>query len=88
MPIINFTNPIAVLLGVILFVLILYLAKEVKKSWIIGIMLFVFHMFFPADASNHALLMVNTVPDAVYVAPPGTSKSHTMSGTVLLSPVW
>ena len=45
-------------------------------------------MFFPPDASNHALLMVNTVPDAVYVAPPGTSKSHTMSGTVLLSPVW
>lgn len=51
-------------------------------------MLFEFHMFFPPDASNHALLMVNTVPDAVYVAPPGTSKSHTMSGTVLLSPVW
>ena len=45
-------------------------------------------MFFPPDASNHALLMVNTVPDAVYVEPPGTSKSHTMSGTVLLSPVW
>ena len=42
MPIINFSNPIAILLGVILFVLILYLAKEVKKSWIIGIMLFVF----------------------------------------------
>ncbi len=42
MPIINFSNPIVVLIGVILFVLVLYLGKEVKKSWIIGVMLFTF----------------------------------------------
>ena len=42
MPFINFTNPIAILLGVILFVLVLYLGKETKKAWIVSIMLFVF----------------------------------------------
>ncbi len=42
MPIINFTNPLTVLLALILFVLVLYLGKEMKKSWIIGLMLFAF----------------------------------------------
>lgn len=42
MPIINFTQPLSVLIAVILFVLILYLAKENKKAWIIGAMLFAF----------------------------------------------
>ncbi len=40
MPIINFTNPVSILIGVILFVLVLYLAKETKKAWIAGAMLF------------------------------------------------
>lgn len=42
MPFINFSNPFAILIGIILFILVLYLAKEVKKSWITGVMLFVF----------------------------------------------
>ncbi len=42
MPVINFTNPTLILLGVILFLLVLYLGREVKKAWVIGIMLFVF----------------------------------------------
>lgn len=42
MPFINFSNPTAILIGVILFLLVLYLARETKKAWIIGIMLFVF----------------------------------------------
>lgn len=42
MPFINFTNPTAILIGVILFLLVLYLARETKKAWIIGIMLFAF----------------------------------------------
>ncbi len=42
MPFINFTNPFTILLGVILFLLVLYLGRETKKSWIIGIILFVF----------------------------------------------
>ena len=42
MPIINFSNPFAVLVGVVLFVLVLYLGKEIKKSWIVGLLLFAF----------------------------------------------
>ena len=42
MPFINFTSPTAILLGVILFLLVLYLGRETKKAWIVGIMLFVF----------------------------------------------
>ena len=42
MPIINFMNPITLLIGVILFVLVSYLGKKMKQSWIIAIMLFVF----------------------------------------------
>ena len=42
MPIINFTNPISVVVGVILFLLVLYLARETKKSWIVAVMLFTF----------------------------------------------
>ena len=42
MPIINFTNPVTILIGVLLFVLVLYLGKEVKKAWIVGLLLFGF----------------------------------------------
>ena len=42
MPIIDFTNPITVLLAVILFVLVLILGKETHKSAIPAVMLFVF----------------------------------------------
>ena len=42
MPIINFTNPVSIIIGVVLFVLVAYLSKELKKSWIVGIMLFAF----------------------------------------------
>ncbi len=42
MPLINFTNPFAILVAVILFGLVLYLGRETKKSYVVGIMLFVF----------------------------------------------
>lgn len=42
MPVINFTNPVIVLIGVLLFILVLYLGKEVKKAWIVGLLLFGF----------------------------------------------
>ena len=42
MPFINFTNIITVLLAVILFGLILFLGKELHKSALPAIMLFVF----------------------------------------------
>lgn len=42
MPMINFTNPITLLMVTLIFALILILAKETKKSIIAAIMLFVF----------------------------------------------
>ena len=42
MPIINFSNPFSIIVGVVLFVLVLYLAIESKKAWITGAMLFAF----------------------------------------------
>lgn len=42
MPIINFADPFTILVGVILFILVLWLARETKKSWIMGILLFIF----------------------------------------------
>ena len=42
MPMINFTNPVTLLVVALLFVLVLILAKETKRSVITAIMLFVF----------------------------------------------
>ena len=42
LPMINFTNPYAVLVALILFILVLFLAKETKKSLVMGLMLGVF----------------------------------------------
>lgn len=42
MPMINFTNPVTLLIATLLFVLILILSKETKKSAIIAVLLFVF----------------------------------------------
>lgn len=41
-PIINFTSVVTILLALILFVLVLILGKETKKSQIVAVMLFVF----------------------------------------------
>lgn len=42
MPMINFSNPLTLLIATLIFVLVLILAKETKKSAITAIMLFVF----------------------------------------------
>ncbi len=42
MPMINFTNPLTLLIVTLIFALIVILAKETKKSIITAIMLFVF----------------------------------------------
>ena len=42
MPMINFANPMILLIATLLFVLVLILAKETKKSVITAIMLFAF----------------------------------------------
>ena len=42
MPMINFTNPLTLLIVALLFVLVLILAKETKRSIITAVMLFIF----------------------------------------------
>ena len=42
LPMINFTDPVAVLIALVLFGLVLFLSRETKKSVITGIMLGVF----------------------------------------------
>lgn len=42
MPVINFTSPVTVVVGVVLFLLVLYLARETKKAWIVAALLFIF----------------------------------------------
>lgn len=42
MPFINFQNPLTIIIGLILFILVLYLSWETKKSWIVGCLLFIF----------------------------------------------
>lgn len=44
MPFINFTNTITLLLALILFILVLFLGKESKKSELPAMMLFIFLM--------------------------------------------
>lgn len=41
-PLIDFTNPITTLLAVIVFVLVILLGKETKKSTLTAVMLFIF----------------------------------------------
>lgn len=41
-PIINFTEPLATLTALVLFVLVLFLAKETKKSMFLAVMLGIF----------------------------------------------
>ena len=51
MPMINFADPLTLLIAVILYVLVIVLARETKKSVITGVMLFAFV----------ALLIVHTI---------------------------
>lgn len=60
MPVINFTNPTLVLLGLILFLLVLYLGREVKKAWVIGIMLFAFLGILIGHAVEYVTLAGNS----------------------------
>ena len=76
MPIINFTQPFSIFVGVVLFVLMLFLAKENKKAWIIGTVLFAFI----------GLLVGHTVeppppPPARPAPPPDTPPAPTSQNT-------
>ena len=78
MPMINFTNPLTLLISTMLFVLVLILAKETKNSVITAIMLFVFvglliaHVVIYTTASNLTQstatdLIITMVFDLIFV---------------------
>ncbi len=60
MPMINFTNPITVFLGIVLFILILFLGKETKKSSLIAIMLFVFILILIGHTLEYGIIANKT----------------------------
>ena len=68
MPMINFTNPLTLLVATLIFVLVLILAKETKRSVITAILLFVFvglliaHVVVFTTSSN---LTQDTVSDLI-----------------------
>lgn len=60
-PLINFTEPFAILTATVLFVLILLLAKETKKSVFPAIMLGIFMLIIVGHAIEYALVKENLV---------------------------
>lgn len=60
-PIIDFTNPFAILVAVVLFVLTLMLGKETKKSIIPAIMLGVFLLIIIGHSVEYSLLKENLI---------------------------
>lgn len=67
MPMINFSNPMTLLIATLLFVLVILLAKETKKSAITAVMLFVFailliiHMVLYLTGNTNESNMVYTI---------------------------
>lgn len=68
MPMINFTNPLTLLLATLIFVLVLILSKETKKSVITAIMLFVFVglLIFHVAMFISGSITQEYVPDAIF----------------------
>lgn len=54
-PLINFSNPYSILVALVLFVLVLLLARETKKSSIVGIMLIVFLAIIVGHSIEYAI---------------------------------
>ena len=55
-PLINFAKPVPVLTAVALFVLVIYLAKETKKSWIAAFLLGLFLTIITGHALELTIL--------------------------------
>lgn len=66
MPFINFTNPITILLALILFILILFLGKETHKSAIIAVMLFAFLAILVGHTIE--LMVIKDIAEGVYIS--------------------
>lgn len=66
MPFIDFTNPITILLALLLFVLILFLGKETHKSAIPASMLFVFLILLVCHSVE--LMVLPNITQTTYTA--------------------
>lgn len=66
MPFINFSDSLTVLLGLVLFVLTLFLGKETHKSAIPAVMLGVFLLILVAHVSE--LMLTKDIEETVYNA--------------------
>ena len=68
MPIVNFTNPFTALVALVLFLLTLFLSKELKRKWPMMLMLFGFLLiactntveYFMAHGNEDALKIIAT----------------------------
>ncbi len=75
MPMINFSKPMTLLIATILFVLVVLLAKETKKSSITAVMLFVFvamlivHtiIYLTGNAENVSSIIFTVIFDLIFV---------------------
>lgn len=66
MPFINFTNPITILLALILFILVLFLGKETHKSAIAAVMLFAFLAILVGHTVE--LMVIKNIAEDVYIS--------------------
>lgn len=66
MPLIDFTNTVTILLALLLFVLILFLGKEMHKSAIPAMMLFVFLALLVGHTIE--LMIIPNIEEATYYA--------------------
>ena len=73
MPMINFTDPLTLLIAVILYVLVVLLAKETKKSAIVAVMLFAFV----------ALLVIHTI---MYIT--GSDLTHEVLSSLIYTVIF
>ena len=60
MPIINFTNSYNILIAIVLYVLILYISKEMKRSSITCIMLLIFLTIIAGHSIEYAIVKDTT----------------------------
>ena len=78
MPIINFANPAITLVALILFLLVLYLGKETKKAWIVGIFLFAFLGILTGHTiefsilnndidANISIILISAIVDFIFI---------------------
>lgn len=68
MPIVNLTEPLNILIALIIYVLVIYLSKEMKKSVFVCVMLLVFLTLISAHAVEYAMSQTATTQVLMTIA--------------------